>query len=112
MPRETVAMTARSGVDTVVLMGCSSGKLRPEGKYEPRGTVLSYLATGTRRVVANLWDVTDLDIDRFCVQMLRTWLTADAAADGDLWASVADSRDACKLRYLIGAAPVCYGVPE
>lgn len=62
---------------TVVLMGCSSGKLQsvnapkenPDGcaypiHYEPEGIALTYLLCGAPCVVGNLWDVTDRDIDR------------------------------------------------
>ena len=62
---------------SVVLMGCSSGKLQsvnfpkenPTGHvpimhYEPEGIALSYLYAGSPCVVGNLWDVTDRDIDR------------------------------------------------
>ena len=84
-------------------------------------------------MIANLWDVTDRDIDRFCQSMLKTWLaaggglgsciaeeggggTAGEAADefsgsSGIGCALASSRGACKLPYLIGAAPVCYGVP-
>ncbi|GFH16479.1 separase [Haematococcus lacustris] len=57
-----------------LLMGCSSGRLRPHGEYEPAGAVLSYIAAGCPAVVANLWDVTDRDIDRFSQTLLRQWL--------------------------------------
>lgn len=62
---------------TIILMGCSSGKLvsvnRKESKttdkvtmfYEPEGIALSYLCAGAPCVVGNLWDVTDRDIDRY-----------------------------------------------
>ena len=62
---------------SVVLMGCSSGKLKsvnfpkdnPSGRinpiyYEPEGIALSYIFAGAPCVVGNLWDVTDRDIDR------------------------------------------------
>jgi separase len=61
---------------TIVLMGCSSGKLKsvncpksPSGPdypmhYEPEGIILSYIYAGAPCVVGNLWDVTDRDIDR------------------------------------------------
>jgi len=60
----------------MVLMGCSSGRLvsvnaprnefAPSGEYhyEPDGAIISYLCAGTPCIVANLWDVTDRDIDR------------------------------------------------
>ena len=81
-------------------------------------------------MVSNLWDVTDRDIDRFCEALLSTWLgpktttAITAAASGSheaagggssrccgIGAAVSRSRSACKLPYLIGAAPVCYGIP-
>ena len=84
--------------------------------------------------MANLWDVTDMDIDRFSRALLKQWLAqcdapdpSEAASDGGGGAAepgddgshcgacvgltVAQSRAACRLRHLIGAAPVCWGVP-
>lgn len=97
--------------------------------------------------MANLWDVTDRDIDRFSQALLSAWLdkagaagrggglvgaaggvavaaggAAAAVASGgpsgvptpvkiDISSAVAASRAACKLPHLIGAAPVCYGLP-
>ena len=61
---------------TILLMGCSSGKLisinRKHSKlieetplyYEPEGVALSYMCAGAPCVIGNLWDVTDNDIDR------------------------------------------------
>lgn len=72
--------------------------------------------------VANLWDVTDRDIDRFSQGVLSRWLGEGAElllteqhspAQHSVcvgW-SVASSRGACRLSNLIGAAPVCYGIP-
>lgn len=74
-------MTSDDGIrgcrTPIVLMGCSSGKLRSVNMpkeyssehelimhYEPEGIALSYLYAGAPCVVANLWDVTDRDIDR------------------------------------------------
>ena len=111
-----------------LLMGCSSGRLKTTTAttnammpyYEPTGVVLAYLLAGCPTAVANLWDVTDRDIDRFAQALLTKWLTAAAAAktdrsdgsiDRDVAVSVGMARNACKLRNLIGAAPVCYGLP-
>lgn len=125
-----------------LLMGCSSGRLRGGGQtsflslsssssssgggkkarqqryhyyYEPTGVVLAYLLAGCPAAVANLWDVTDRDIDRFAQAVLTTWLgdgdKSSSRGDGDMAAAVAAARGACKLPCLIGAAPVCYGVP-
>ena len=88
-------------------------------------------------MVANLWDVTDKDIDRFSMVALRQWglLKAEEHVHSDssetgalnealgslslntpsmkihLSQAVASSRRACVLRYLVGAAPVVYGLP-
>ena len=84
--------------------------------------------------MANLWDVTDMDIDRFSRALLKQWLAHSDAADPSeatsvggggatrpgedgrhssacVGLTVAQSRAACRLRHLIGAAPVCWGVP-
>ncbi|KAK4538979.1 hypothetical protein RGQ29_032085 [Quercus rubra] len=57
-----------------LLMGCSSGSLTLNGSYVPQGTPLSYLLAGSPVIVANLWEVTDKDIDRFGKAMLDAWL--------------------------------------
>jgi len=90
---------------------------------------------GCPAAVANLWDVTDKDIDRFSQAVLSSWISGGAdssstggsradgrqpaaaaaggaAAEADMSAAVAASRGACKLPYLVGAAPVCYGIPS
>ena len=97
---------------------------------------------GCPAAVANLWDVTDRDIDRFALALLQRWAPdQDAACGGGrhhdggqepedaadspagslvnahsrqsvcIARSVALSCAACRLPDLIGAAPVCYGIP-
>ena len=44
------------------------------GQYTPHGTHLSYLSAGSPVIVANLWEVTDKDIDRFGKAMIDAWL--------------------------------------
>lgn len=56
-----------------LLMGCSSGALKEAGEFEPYGMPLAYLLGGSAAVVANLWDVTDKDIDRFSKKVLEDW---------------------------------------
>ena len=69
-------------------------------------------------LIANIWDVTDRDIDKFAqsvfdkLRMTKTGV--DRWKDGNgvsVAAAVAQSRDSCKLKYLTGAAPVVYGIP-
>lgn len=104
-------------------MGCSSGSVALHGPYLPQGMSLSCLLAGSPVVIANLWDVTDKDIDRFGKTMLDAWLEersnprgctscVDSCRHRTTMASfMGKARDACALPFLIGAAPVCYGVP-
>lgn len=71
-------------------------------------------------LVANLWDVTDKDIDKFSQSVFEklnlslNHLKApkvQEASRTSIVAAVAQSRDVCKLKYLTGAAPVVYGIP-
>ncbi|KAJ3224676.1 hypothetical protein HK099_008061 [Clydaea vesicula] len=93
--------------------GCSSGKLTEFGEYEPSGTPLNYLLAGCPAVVANLWDVTDKDIDKYSVNLIEKVgiLKEDSKEFFKLNDAVSTSRDVCKLKYLNGAAPVVYGIP-
>ncbi|XP_022681893.1 separase [Setaria italica] len=133
---------------SAVLMGCSSGALHCKGSYAPHGAPLSYLSGGSPAVVANLWDVSDKDIDRFSKALLHSWLREDSADDSNclqcsqltqefesinigvegndrrnvdtkrcscrqrrVASNLSKARSACRLPHLIGASPVCYGVP-
>ncbi|ODV87668.1 hypothetical protein CANARDRAFT_25911 [[Candida] arabinofermentans NRRL YB-2248] len=108
-------------IPPVLLLGCSSGNLKSGGIFKPYGTVYNYLIGGSPMVLANLWDVTDKDIDKFTVQFFKNWgLFADYDSfdsfDVDqetlsAGQSISVSRDVCVLRYLNGAAPVLYGLP-
>ena len=69
-------------------------------------------------LVANLWDVTDKDIDKFSQSVFDklSLNSMKGKRSGDrnntsIVAAVAQSRDSCKLKYLTGAAPVVYGIP-
>ncbi|KAF5184255.1 Separase [Thalictrum thalictroides] len=144
-----------------LLMGCSSGCLSFMGSYNPQGVVLSYLLAGSPAIIANLWEVTDKDIDRFGKAMLSAWLVerststigfnprnlveefesmniAGSEENGardvsrsrrfgsdsisntlkntrchrpKIGSFMSQAREACVLPVLIGASPVCYGVP-
>ncbi|KAL0422317.1 UNVERIFIED_CONTAM: Separase, partial [Sesamum latifolium] len=63
-----------------LLLGCSSGSLYLKGCYMPQGAPLSYLLAGSPVIIANLWEVTDKDIDRFGKAMLNAWLRERSAA--------------------------------
>jgi len=124
-----------------MLWGCSSGALREMGDFDRTGTPYNYMLAGwcvcvafgevqrlyltfvsySPTLVANLWDVTDKDIDRLSQSVFDklhltgkgiSQLTEKRSSDPvSLVAAVAQSRDSCKLKYLTGAAPVVYGIP-
>ncbi|KZV89225.1 hypothetical protein EXIGLDRAFT_771939 [Exidia glandulosa HHB12029] len=105
-----------------MLWGCSSGALRDMGEFDRTGTPDSYMLGGCPTLVANLWDVTDKDIDRLAQSVFtQLRLNPDRAQawkseemDGkevSVVAAVAKARNACKLKYLTGAATVVYGIP-
>lgn len=129
------------------------------GCYAPHGTPLCYLLAGSPVTVANLWEVTDKDIDRFGKAMLDAWLlersvVSERCIECDMLLAkfqfmnicergngkdrrtrntspnscdvsvcntcnrrpkigsfMGQARKACNLPFLIGASPVCYGVP-
>ncbi|KAL5480941.1 ESP1 [Sanghuangporus weigelae] len=107
-----------------MLWGCSSGSLREMGDFDRIGTPNNYMMAGCPSLVANLWDVTDRDIDKFA-QSVFTKLRLEPGEIGEwqkgkrsagegkvsIVAAVAQSRDVCKLKYLTGAAVVVYGIP-
>ena len=121
-----------------MLWGCSSGALRDLGDFDRTGTPYNYMLAGwydsllemiapflttifSPTLVANLWDVTDKDIDKLCHSVLsKMSLNGPNIArqsikrtrqSTSLVSAVAESRDSCKLKYLTGAAPVVYGIP-
>ena len=95
------------------LMGCSSGALKDAGEFEPYGMPTNYLIAGCPAILANLWDVTDKDIDLFTRDTLEKWgLIGQSGKPGiSLVEAVASARKECLLGYLNGAAPVVYGIP-
>jgi separase len=72
-------------------------------------------------LIANLWDVTDRDIDKLTQAVIdKMRLTPEAhqgkpslsETDGfSVVKALAEAREVCKLKYITGAAPVVYGIP-
>jgi separase len=92
------------------------------GDFDRTGTPNSYFIAGCPTLVANLWDVTDKDIDKFsCAVFEKLHLSAAHLRESregqqslrttSVVTAVAKSREVCKLQYLTGAAPVVYGIP-
>lgn len=107
---ENIRNIKSSQLKLVLLMGCSSVKLKFQGDYEPEGPVLQYISNGTPcMIVGNLWDVTARECDRFTMELLRKLsIEKDCTFISKL---VSETRDACFLKYLMGAATVCFGLP-
>jgi tetratricopeptide (TPR) repeat protein len=123
-------LASANRVPISILMGCSSGRLEQyTGGAESSGTAIDYLLAGAPAVVANLWDVSDRDIDRLTAAFLHRWLgvefgDGDEVDDGEkgaeglnhiaktkrmsIAASLAHARDSCRLPFLVGAATVVY----
>ena len=98
------------------LMGCSSGRLTDAGDFGAEGMPIWYVLAGCPVLVANLWDVTDRDIDKFSGALLEAWLPEDGSAAADREGEqglppLQLARETCKLKFANGAAPVCYGIP-
>ncbi|KAK3825065.1 MAG: putative Separin [Benniella sp.] len=112
-----------------ILLGCSSGSLKSEGDFDPTGNAMNYLLAGCPTLVANLWDVTDKDLDRFSMAMFNLWGLEDNRSDPklsprhtdtskagrklrlSLVEAVKEAREECRMKYLVGAASVVYGIP-
>lgn len=96
-----------------LLMGCSSCGFQKNGQLPMSSNIFDWLVHGSPIVVANLWDVTDKDIDLFTLSMLESWgvTLSDNKEGKSMSLAVAESREKCILKYLNGAAPVVYGLP-
>ena len=124
-----------------MLWGCSSGLLRDMGEFDRIGTPYNYMLAGwwvilfallfvcipnrfdgcSPTLIANLWDVTDRDIDKLTQAVFdKMRLTPDARRDKpdesetdgiSIVRALAEAREVCKLKYITGAAPVVYGIP-
>lgn len=72
-------------------------------------------------MIANLWDVTDRDIDKLTQAVFdKMRLTPEAHRERpsspetdriSIVKALAEAREVCKLKYITGAAPVVYGIP-
>ena len=94
------------------MFGCSSGYLKDYGEFDSLGIAREYLDAGSPSVLGNLWDVTDVDIDKFALSLMeKTGLSTLPSSSQDLVSAANLSREACSLEFIVGAAPVVYGLP-
>ena len=70
-----------------------------------------YLYIFSPLFLGNLWDVTDGDIDRFLISLLKNWIPVKLHVSLSFGVSVIKARESCVLKYLTGLAPVIYGYP-
>jgi separase len=104
---DTSQLKKFSHCPSALLWGCSSGRLTPQGVFDPSGPALNYLLAGAPFVVGNLWDVTDKDIDKLSLECMRLLLDEEE----NVASALASSRKVCKLKFAVGCAPVVYGIP-
>ena len=102
-----------------MLWGCSSGRLKPCGVYDPSGPALHYLLSGSPFVVGNLWDMTSGDLDELSMQFMKSCLPpCDVRSKGrneeesglDMGNALVQARNVCRFKYANGCAPVVYGI--
>ncbi|PPR01834.1 hypothetical protein CVT24_001780 [Panaeolus cyanescens] len=92
--------------------------LRSPGSQSTRvfadGIPYDYIIAGCPCLVANLWDVVSPDIDIFAQAVHEKLSLGGVRASSSrisIASAVAQSRDSCDLKYIIGAAPIVYGIP-
>lgn len=110
-----------------IVMGCSSGRVLCEGpRLESFGINWLFLLRGAPSYVGLLWDVTDTDIDRFLDAFVSKWTGLQWLANSDAGSSlsvdtkshaatlsdaIAQARQVCEYKFLVGSTPVVYGLP-
>ncbi|PVU94972.1 hypothetical protein BB559_002856 [Furculomyces boomerangus] len=121
------------GLKSAILFGCSSAKLVYNGEYSSTGTPLDFMYLGSSySVIGNLFDVGDKDIDRFSLEFYKLWKldTVSSGKVGEVCEcpkcnkgghghenglsniqALVLAREACKMKYITGCAPVVYGFP-
>lgn len=73
--------------------------------------MLHYLASGSVFVIGNLWDVTDVDIDKLSMKCMGGAIVPVEGSSEDVATALVKAREACKLKCAVGYAPVIYGLP-
>ena len=102
LSQNTNSITCKS-----VLMGCSSA--RPLEKNRFNSYASEFIKAGCSFVMGNLWDVTDKDIDRFTLALLRKMnvLKGQVCEDIRIWCkAMREARKECLLRHINGSAPI------
>lgn len=87
-----------------------------ESEFEAFAMPINVLIGVGPAMIGALWDVLEGDLQQLSVALLQGWMSRSQSAVGQatplgLSAALKKSRVACKLRFLTGAAVVCYGIP-
>lgn len=101
-----------------LLWGCSSGRLLRRGYHDPYGPILTYLQHGASFAAANLWDVTDRDLDNMSLECMQHYFNQSNDQVEELEQNqnhiancLTAARAICKMRFVVGAAAIIYGLP-
>merc|ERR1712070_1200157 len=97
-------------------------RVRAGSDFEAFGMPLNVLVGGAPAMVGALWDVLGGDLEQLVCSLLKGWVTRSlprkrsACNDAEagpisLMGALVKAREACRLRFLTGAAVVCYGIP-
>uniref|UniRef100_A0A7E4VWU9 separase n=1 Tax=Panagrellus redivivus TaxID=6233 RepID=A0A7E4VWU9_PANRE len=111
-----------------ILMGCSSARIEQEGRlYDGKGAVHDYVVAGSPFVMGCLWMVTDGEIDKYFVALMR-YCCQEFVNENSTFArklsgrltfdtlrilitAMVRARGVCRLPYLTGGSVVAYGIP-
>lgn len=105
-----------------IVMGCSSGRMLSEGKrLENYGVGWVFVFRGSPCYLGLLWDVTDIDIDKYLDALLDDWMSSigwsspiqsvKCPVGKFITDASAKAKYACQLKFLVGSTPVVYGLP-
>ena len=113
----TLVARARGGVRAAaLLLGCSSARPAVGPVQHAHATAPSdsaadmYVLAGAPLAVGFLWDVTDRDCDRLSVELLHALCGSDGLDVAAVAAALPAARNATRLPFLTGAAPVVIGL--
>jgi hypothetical protein len=115
-----VKLEAKSPVLSEAAM-CYNARSYTEAEFDAYGMPLSVLIGGGPVMIGALWDVLDGDLQQLSVALLEGWMPSAGSPKAEsrtertpstsLIGALTRARQACRLRFLTGAAVVAYGIP-
>eukprot|EP00918_Siedleckia_nematoides_P049491 GHVU01108508.1.p1 GENE.GHVU01108508.1~~GHVU01108508.1.p1 ORF type:complete len:810 (+),score=168.07 GHVU01108508.1:49-2430(+) len=111
--RDESLHSANNRRSAAVLIGCSSGKVCCRGGFDScvEGPAVDYLVGGCPFVVGVMWNVTDVDLDRFTWRLLDVWSeeAKPSAAAPRAEAATAAANEACGATEVVVATDISVG---